>query len=145
MVFSGLSTAWRLASWPTRRSPVLANPTTEGVKRLPSSLGITVGCPPSITATTEFVVPRSMTMILLILLKILPKFSQTSWLFILACSNYAILVLCCQVYAQAIFSCRRGIQGNLSECGGNSVIRRLGCVIAIEENGGASSWKRSRN
>src|SRR5919204_5510711 len=60
MVFSGLSTAWRLASWPTRRSPVLVNPTTDGVKRLPSLLMITVGVPPSITATTEFVVPRSM-------------------------------------------------------------------------------------
>src|SRR6266446_9806067 len=60
MVFSGLSTAWRLASWPTRRSPVLVNPTTDGVKRLPSLLMITVGLPPSITATTEFVVPRSM-------------------------------------------------------------------------------------
>src|SRR5712691_6697275 len=60
MVFSGLSTAWRLASWPTRRSPVLVNATTEGVKRLPSLLMITVGFPPSITATTEFVVPRSM-------------------------------------------------------------------------------------
>src|SRR5207244_2911412 len=60
MVFSGLSTACRLANWPTRRSPVLANPTTDGVKRLPSLLMITVGLPPSITATTEFVVPRSM-------------------------------------------------------------------------------------
>src|SRR5215475_4833408 len=59
MVLSGLSTAWRLASWPTRRSPVLVNPTTDGVKRLPSLLVITVGFPPSITATTEFVVPRS--------------------------------------------------------------------------------------
>src|SRR5437867_2358498 len=60
MVFSGLSTAWRLASWPTRRSAVLVNPATDGVKRLPSLLMITVGLPPSITATTEFVVPRSM-------------------------------------------------------------------------------------
>src|SRR5712671_5772749 len=59
MVFSGLSTAWRLASWPTRRSPVLVNPTTDGVRRLPSLLIITVGLPPSMTATTEFVVPRS--------------------------------------------------------------------------------------
>src|SRR4029077_1629101 len=60
MVFSGLSTVWRLASWPTRRSPVLVNATTDGVKRLPSLLMITVGFPPSMTATTEFVVPRSM-------------------------------------------------------------------------------------
>ena len=30
-MFSGLVTAWRLATCPTRRSPVLAKPTTEGV------------------------------------------------------------------------------------------------------------------
>ena len=59
MVFSGLSTACRLAIWPTKRSPVLLKPTTEGVSRLPSLLMITVGLPPSMTATTEFVVPKS--------------------------------------------------------------------------------------
>src|SRR5258707_15511219 len=59
MVFSGLSAAWRLASWPTNRSPVLVKATTDGVVRLPSLLIITVGLPPSITATTEFVVPKS--------------------------------------------------------------------------------------
>ena len=31
----------------------------EGVVRLPSLLGMTTGSPPSITATHEFVVPRS--------------------------------------------------------------------------------------
>ena len=66
MVFSGLVTACRLATWPTSRSPVLVNATTEGVSRLPSGLVMTVGSPPSITATTELVVPRSMPMILLI-------------------------------------------------------------------------------
>jgi hypothetical protein len=35
-VFSGLVTAWRFATWPTRRSPDLVNPTTDGVMRLPS-------------------------------------------------------------------------------------------------------------
>ncbi len=30
-VFSGLVTAWRLATWPTSRSPVLVNATTDGV------------------------------------------------------------------------------------------------------------------
>src|SRR5688572_22066550 len=59
-VFSGLVTACRLATWPTRISPSLVKATTEGVSRLPSWLGMTVGSPPSITATTEFVVPRSM-------------------------------------------------------------------------------------
>jgi two-component system, LytTR family, response regulator len=34
-----------------------------GVVRLPSSLGITFGSPPSMTATTELVVPRSMPMV----------------------------------------------------------------------------------
>ena len=33
--------------------------TTEGVVRAPSSFGITFGSPPSRTATTELVVPRS--------------------------------------------------------------------------------------
>ena len=56
--------AWRLATWPTSRSPVLVNATTDGMVRPPSALGMTVGSPPSITATTEFVVPRSIPMIL---------------------------------------------------------------------------------
>src|SRR6266478_6485981 len=67
MVFSGLVTDWRLATWPTRRLPSFANATTEGVVRPPSEFVITVGSPPSMTATTEFVVPRSIPIILLIL------------------------------------------------------------------------------
>src|SRR6478609_5761886 len=59
MVCLGLVTACRLATWPTRRSPSFVNATTDGVVRPPSELGITTGSPPSITATTEFVVPRS--------------------------------------------------------------------------------------
>ena len=65
IVFSGFVTAWRFATWPTSRSPVLVNATTEGVVRPPSALAITVGASPSMTATTELVVPRSMPMILL--------------------------------------------------------------------------------
>jgi hypothetical protein len=34
--------------------------TTEGVVRIPSELAMTTGLPPSITATTELVVPKSM-------------------------------------------------------------------------------------
>src|SRR6266508_5701116 len=59
-VFSGLVMAWRFATCPTRVSPSFVKATTEGVRRLPSWLAMTVGSPPSITATTEFVVPRSM-------------------------------------------------------------------------------------
>src|SRR5207244_6499400 len=56
----GFVMAWRFATWPTRISPSLVNATTEGVRRLPSWLGMTTGLSPSITATTELVVPRSM-------------------------------------------------------------------------------------
>src|SRR2546423_6119543 len=55
--------AWRLAGSPTRRSPLSVKATTLGVRRLPSWVAITLTSPPSITATTEFVVPRSMPMI----------------------------------------------------------------------------------
>src|SRR5882762_4967865 len=60
MVRSGLVMACRLATSPTRTSPVFENPTMEGVVRAPSALGITVGSPASRTETTELVVPRSM-------------------------------------------------------------------------------------
>jgi len=61
-VRTGLVTACRLAVMPTRRSlPV--NATTDGVSRLPSALAITWGSDPSMMATTEFVVPRSIPMI----------------------------------------------------------------------------------
>src|SRR5689334_7521317 len=51
--------AWRLASWPTSRSPSLLNATIDGVVRPPSGLGITLGSLPSMMATHELVVPRS--------------------------------------------------------------------------------------
>src|ERR1700756_2116503 len=56
----GLVTAWRLAGWPTSRSPSSVNATIEGVVRPPSEFSITLGVLPSITATQELVVPRSM-------------------------------------------------------------------------------------
>jgi hypothetical protein len=61
-VRSGLVTACRRAIWPTRRPPSLVNATTDGVVRLPSSLGITSGSPCSMIDTQELVVPRSMPM-----------------------------------------------------------------------------------
>src|ERR1700740_2250299 len=65
-VFSGLFPACRLATCPTSRSSVFVMATTDGVVRPPSWLGITTGSPPCIAATTEFVVPRSIPIILLI-------------------------------------------------------------------------------
>jgi hypothetical protein len=58
-VFSGLVTAWRLAGWPTSDSPSAVKATIEGVVRAPSAFSITLGFLPSMTATQEFVVPRS--------------------------------------------------------------------------------------
>src|SRR5436190_9282590 len=63
-VFSGLVTACRLATVPTSRSPPWVKATTDGVVRPPSELGITVGSPPSRTAMHEFVVPRSIPIVL---------------------------------------------------------------------------------
>ena len=64
-VFSGLVTAWRFAGSPTRRSPELVKATIEGVVRPPSAFSMTLASLPSITATHEFVVPRSMPITLL--------------------------------------------------------------------------------
>jgi hypothetical protein len=63
-VFWGLVTAWRLADWPTSTSPSLVKATIDGVVRSPSLFSITFQLPPSMTATQELVVPRSIPMIL---------------------------------------------------------------------------------
>src|ERR1700756_4968569 len=68
MVRSGLVTAWRFAGWPTRRSPSSVKATIEGVVLRPSEFSMTFGVLPSITATQELVVPRSMPMTLPIVL-----------------------------------------------------------------------------
>src|SRR5687768_12104804 len=47
---------------PTRTSPLSVQATTEGVVRAPSSFTRTLTSPPSMIATTELVVPRSMPM-----------------------------------------------------------------------------------
>src|SRR6266849_6816917 len=64
MVLSGLVTAWRFAGWPTSRSPSSVKATIEGVVRMPSAFSMTFGVLPSMTATHELVVPRSMPMTL---------------------------------------------------------------------------------
>jgi hypothetical protein len=53
------------------RSPFFEKPTTEGSNRDPSAVEITTGSPASITATTLFVVPRSIPIILDIALSFL--------------------------------------------------------------------------
>src|ERR1700704_2892420 len=58
-VFSGLVMLCRLAVWPTRTSPLSVKATIDGVVRAPSAFSITLGVLPSITATQELVVPRS--------------------------------------------------------------------------------------
>src|SRR6478735_8353669 len=66
-VFLGFVTAWRLAAWPTTRSPVFVKATMDGVVRAPSAFGMTTGSPPSMMAMHEFVVPKSIPKILLML------------------------------------------------------------------------------
>src|ERR1700687_2825298 len=63
-VRSGLVIAWRFATCPTSRSPSFVNATTDGVRRLPSSLVMTLGSRPSMIATTLLVVPRAMPIVL---------------------------------------------------------------------------------
>src|SRR6185437_7306632 len=58
-VLCGLVTAWRLAGWPTSTSLSLVKATIDGVVRSPSLFSITRGLPPSMMATHELVVPRS--------------------------------------------------------------------------------------
>src|SRR5690625_936796 len=64
-IVSGFVIAWRFATSPTCLSPFLKE-TTDGVVRFPSGFGITTDSPPSITDTHEFVVPKSIPIILLI-------------------------------------------------------------------------------
>src|SRR5438477_27128 len=65
--------ACRRATWPTRISPSLLKPTTDGVSRWPSSFSMTLGSRPSMIATTELVVPRSIPMIFFAIALFLPK------------------------------------------------------------------------
>src|SRR5258708_18714593 len=60
MVFWGLVMLCRFAVWPTRTSPLSAKATIDGVVRPPSAFSMIFAFLPSITATQEFVVPRSM-------------------------------------------------------------------------------------
>lgn len=57
-----LVTACRFAGIPTNRSPSFVKATTDGVVLEPSEFSMTFACFPSITATHELVVPRSMPM-----------------------------------------------------------------------------------
>src|SRR5882757_4830127 len=59
IVFSGFVTLCCFAGCPTSTSPLSVNATIEGVVRAPSAFSITFGALPSITATQELVVPRS--------------------------------------------------------------------------------------
>src|SRR6185295_6407266 len=74
----------RFATCPTSRSPLLVKATTDGVVRFPSEFGMTLASPPSITATTLLVVPKSIPMILLtgilLLLEIRPERLQSKTL-----------------------------------------------------------------
>src|SRR3972149_9981644 len=77
MVFSGLVMPCLFAMAPTSLSPLSVKATTEGVVLLPSALGMTTGSPPVITATHEFVVPRSIPITFPIIYFLLSTFQHT--------------------------------------------------------------------
>jgi len=66
--------AWRRATWPTRISPSLLKPTTDGVIRLPSSFLDHLGVAALHDGPTELVVPRSIPMIFFAISPCLPEF-----------------------------------------------------------------------
>src|SRR5210317_1729790 len=68
-VFDGFVTAWRLADWPTSTWSSFVKATIDGVVRSPSEFSMTLGLSPSITATHELVVPRSIPITLPIVLR----------------------------------------------------------------------------
>src|SRR4051812_34764404 len=70
----------RLAVCPTSTSPLSVKATIEGVVRPPSEFSMTFASPPSITATHELVVPRSMPIALaiIVLLQVVPCMDGTS-------------------------------------------------------------------
>jgi hypothetical protein len=80
IVFAGFVMAWRLAAWPTRRSPDFVKATTDGVVRAPSEFSSTTGSPASITDMQEFVVPKSIPKIFPIELNVAPDSKQFSGL-----------------------------------------------------------------
>ena len=63
MVFSGFVIAYLFAGAPTNLYPSLKNATTEGVVLIPSAFSNTFGVYPSIIATHELVVPKSIPII----------------------------------------------------------------------------------
>ena len=63
IVFCGFVIACLFAGSPTLRSPFSKNATIDGVVRLPSEFAITTASFPSITATHELVVPKSIPII----------------------------------------------------------------------------------
>ena len=91
IVLVGLVIACLLAGSPTLRSPLSTKATMEGVVRLPSLLGITTGSLPSMTATQELVVPKSIPIIFPILfyLNINMFLRFFSYLYLLSINSYA--------------------------------------------------------
>ena len=79
-VLVGFVTAWRLADWPTRTWSSLLNATIDGVVRSPSLFSMTLGTPPSMTATQELVVPRSIPITFPILLLRILLITLQIWL-----------------------------------------------------------------
>src|SRR5258705_12432813 len=104
IVFSGLVVLGRLAGCATSASPLSVKATTEGVVRPPSAFSITFVLLPSITATQELVVPRSMPIALAISLV------SIFWAAVRPCGTFCGKDLLCTILA---FNRPRGLGGVL--------------------------------
>src|SRR5688572_29454808 len=93
-VFFGFVIAWRFAGSPTLRSPfpLSRKATIEGVVLRPSLFAITTGSLPSITATHELVVPKSIPIIFPICSVFFVLKAKTSTSMLMPMGFYAIKV-----------------------------------------------------
>ena len=101
-VLSEFITPCRLAVCPTMRSPFLLNATMDGRRRPPSAVVMTVGVPPSITATTLFVVPRSMPMSF----EKRPKMRSGNWAMCCPQRDHIITLNCGETRRSAELRCK---------------------------------------
>ena len=77
LIIPGVGSADRVMGAPTLTSP-LSNDTIDGVVLLPSEFTTTTGSPPSMTDTHEFVVPKSIPIILDIFSLLIYKY-ENGW------------------------------------------------------------------
>src|SRR2546426_6295222 len=111
-VFSGWPAACRRGYWPTRRSPDFVKATTDGVVRPPSAFGMTTGSPASMTAITEFVVPRSIPTVFAIF-RLLEYVRAPARAAGASCAVYTLAISVLNESHRPALDCRARVRGSL--------------------------------